>query len=66
MTPDLQEVITRSKEIAALERDLAAARRALTMAEVDLVFAASGATERIDGAKARFLKAAEILERAVQ
>ena len=57
------EIIARSSQVAAMERDIADARRALTLAEVDLLFAAHGEAGRMDEAKRRFRAAAEILNK---
>ena len=57
------EIVARSGQIAAMERDMADARRTLTLAEVDLIFAARGDAERMDEAKRRFKAAAEILNK---
>lgn len=46
-----------------MERALADARRVITLAEVDLIFAARGDAERLAEAKARFKAAAEILNK---
>ena len=42
---------------------MADARRILTLAEVDLIFAARGDAERMAEAKRRFMAAAEILNK---
>ena len=57
------EIVARSGQIAAMERDMADARRTLTLAEVDLIFAARGDAERMAEAKRRFRAAAEILNK---
>ena len=57
------EIVSRSGQIAAMERDMADARRTLTLAEVDLIFAARGDAERMAEAKRRFKAAAEILNK---
>ena len=57
------EIVSRSGQIAAMERDMADARRILTLAEVDLIFAARGDAERMAEAKRRFKAAAEILNK---
>lgn len=57
------EIIARSSQVAAMERDMADARRTLTLAEVDLIFAARGDAERMAEAKRRFRAAAEILNK---
>ena len=57
------EIVSRSGQIAAMERDMADVRRTLTLAEVDLIFAARGDAERMDEAKRRFKAAAEILNK---
>ena len=57
------EIVARSGQIAAMERDMADARRILTLAEVDLIFAARGDAERMAEAKRRFKAAAEILNK---
>lgn len=46
-----------------MERAIDEARRALTLAEIDLIFAARGDAERLTEAKARFKAAAEILNK---
>lgn len=57
------EVIACAIQVAAMERDMADARRTLTLAEVDLIFAARGNAERLAEAKRRFKAAAEILNK---
>lgn len=57
------EIVARSSQVAAMERDMADARRTLTLAEVDLIFAARGDAERMAEAKRRFRAAAEILNK---
>ena len=57
------EIIARSSQVDAMERDMADARRTLTLAEVDLIFAARGDAERMAEAKRRFMAAAEILNK---
>ena len=57
------EIVSRSGQIAAMERDMADARRILTLAEVDLIFAVRGFPERTEEAKARLKEAAEILNK---
>ena len=57
------EIVARSSQVAAMERDMADARRTLTLAEVDLIFAARGYAERMAEAKRRFKAAAEILNK---
>ena len=57
------EIVSRSGQIAAMERDMADVRRTLTLAEVDLIFAARGDAERMAEAKRRFKAAAEILNK---
>ena len=57
------EIVARSSQVAAMERDMADARRTLTLAEVDLIFAARGDAERMAEAKRRFKAAAEILNK---
>ena len=57
------EIVARSSQVAAMERDIADARRALTLAEVDLLFAAHGDNLRLAEAKRRFKAAAEILNK---
>ena len=57
------EIIARSSQVDAMERDMADARRTLTLAEVDLIFAARGDAERMAEAKRRFRAAAEILNK---
>ena len=57
------EIVSQSGQIAAMERDMADARRTLTLAEVDLIFAARGDAERMAEAKRRFKAAAEILNK---
>ena len=56
------EIVSRSGQIAAMERDMADIRRTLTLAKVDL-FAARGDAERMAEAKRRFKAAAEILNK---
>ena len=41
------EIVARCQQVAAMERDMADARRILTLAEVDLIFAARGDAERM-------------------
>lgn len=57
------EIVARCQQVTAMERDMADARRTLTLAEVDLIFAAHGDAERMDEAKRRFRAAAEILNK---
>ena len=57
------EIVSRSGQIAAMERDMADVRRTLTLAEVDLIFAARVDAERMAEAKRRFRAAAEILNK---
>ena len=57
------EIVSRSGQIAAMERDMADVSRTLTLAEVDLIFAARGDAERMAEAKRRFKAAAEILNK---
>ena len=57
------DIVARSSQVAAMERDMADARRALTLAEVDLLFAAHGDAGRMEEAKRRFKAAAEILNK---
>ena len=57
------EVIASAGQVTAMERDMADARRTLTLAEVDLIFAARGDAERMAEAKRRFKAAAEILNK---
>ena len=57
------EIVARCQQVAAIERDLEETRRTLTLAEVDLFFAAQGFTERMEEAKARLKAAAEILNK---
>ena len=57
------EIFARWQQITAMERDMADARRTLTLAEVDLIFAARGDAERMAEAKRRFRAAAEILNK---
>ena len=57
------EIIARSSQVAAMERDMADVRRTLTLAEVDLIFAVRGFPERTEEAKARLKAAAEILNK---
>lgn len=59
------ETITRENEVAAIERDIADARRAITMAEVDLIFAAQGNQEHMNSARQRLCSAAQILTRGL-
>lgn len=57
------EIVARCQQVASMERDMADARRILTLAEVDLIFAARGDAERMAEAKRRFMAAAEILNK---
>ena len=57
------EIVARFQQVAAIERDLEETRRTLTLAEVDLLFAAHGEAGRMDEAKRRFKAAAEILNK---
>ena len=57
------EIVARCQQVTAMERDMADARRILTLAEVDLIFAAQGFPERMEEAKRRFKSAAEILNK---
>ena len=57
------EIVARCQQVATMERDMADARRTLTLAEVDLIFAARGDAERMAEAKRRFRAAAEILNK---
>ena len=57
------EIVSRSGQIAAMERDMADVRRTPTLAEVDLIFAARVDSERMAEAKRRFKAAAEILNK---
>lgn len=59
----MNSILERAREVAQMERDMADARRTLTLAEVDLIFAARGDAERMDEAKRRFKAAAEILNK---
>lgn len=59
----MSAILERARDVALMERALADARRVLTMAEVDLIFAARGDAERLTEAKARFKAAAEILNK---
>ena len=57
------ELVANCQQVTAMERDMADVRRTLTLAEVDLIFAARGDAERIAEAKRRFRAAAEILNK---
>ena len=57
----MNSILERAREVAQMERALADARRALTLAEVDLIFAARGDQQRMEAANSRFAEAAEIL-----
>ena len=57
------EIVARCQQVTAMERDMADARRILTLAEEDLIFAVRGFPERTEEAKARFKAAAEILNK---
>lgn len=57
------EIVARADEVAAMDQAMANARRVITLAEVDLIFAARGDAERLTEAKARFKAAAEILNK---
>ena len=57
------ELVASCQQVTAMERDMADARRVITLAEVDLIFAARGDAERMAEAKARFKAAAEILNK---
>ena len=57
----MNAVLERARDVAQMERALADARRALTLAEVDLIFAAHGDKDRFQAANSRFAEAAEIL-----
>lgn len=57
----MNETLERARDVALMERALADARRALTLAEIDLIFAAHGEQQRMDAAKAKFAEVAEIL-----
>ena len=56
-------IASRAEEVARMERAIDEARRTLTLAEVDLIFAARGDAERMAEAKRRFKAAAEILNK---
>lgn len=57
------DIVARSGQIAAMERDMTDARREISMAEADLIFAAHGDNLRLAEAKRRFKAAAEILNK---
>ena len=57
------EIAARCQQATTMERDMADVRRTLTLAEVDLIFAARGDAERMAEAKRRFKAAAEILNK---
>lgn len=57
------EIVALCQQVTTMERDMADARRTLTLAEVDLIFAARGDAERMAEAKRRFRAAAEILNK---
>lgn len=57
------EIVARADEVAAMDQAMANARRVITLAEVDLIFAARGDAERLAEAKRRFRAAAEILNK---
>ena len=57
------EIAALCQQVTTMERDMADARRTLTLAEVDLIFAARGDAERMAEAKRRFRAAAEILNK---
>lgn len=59
----MNSILERAREVAQMERDMADARRVITLAEVDLIFAARGDAERLTEAKAHFKAAAEILNK---
>lgn len=59
----MNSILERAREVAQMERDMADACRTLTLAEMDLIFAARGDAERMDEAKRRFKAAAEILNK---
>lgn len=59
----MSAILERARDVALMERALADARRVLTLAEIDLIFAAHGDAERMDEAKRRFKAAAEILNK---
>ena len=59
----MNSILERAREVAQMERDMADARRVITLAEVDLIFAARGDAERLTEAKARLKAAAEILNK---
>ena len=41
------EIVAREDEVAAMDQAMANARRVITLAEVDLIFAARGDAERL-------------------
>lgn len=57
------EIIANCQRITAMERDMADARRAITLAEVDLIFAAKGDLVRMNDAQLRFGQTAQILNK---
>ena len=56
-------IASRAEEVARMERAIDEARRALTLAEIDLLFGIRGDGDRIETAKRRFRAAAEILNK---
>lgn len=54
-------IASRAEEVARMERAIDEARRALTLAEIDLLFGIRGDGDRIETAKRRFCEVAEIL-----
>lgn len=57
----MNAILERARDVARMERALSDARRVLTLAEIDLIFAARGDQQRMDAANSRFAEAAEIL-----
>jgi len=57
------ELVANCQQVTAMERDMADARRVITLAEVDLIFAARGDAERMKAARTQLKAAAEILNK---
>ena len=55
------EIVKRSLDVAEMMKAIDSARREITLAEVDLIFAAHGCQDRMQNAKRRFGLAAEVL-----
>ena len=58
----MTEILERARDVALMERALGDARRTLTLAEIDLIYAAHGDKQRMESAQEKFRRAAEILE----